>query len=271
MEKFKYINHLNQVVEFGSTKLLSNYNDLRNYEWHYDTDFNKINNFNKDGIFQKKLPVILVGDNPQDAALLRNTLFETFEIDVLKQTPGKIQIGEYFYTCYVVSSIKGDYSSANNLLKLELNIISDTDVWTKETTYNFSKNQPSSGHGYVYGYPYNYASSANKSFFNDALSDSDFKLTIYGTASNPSIYLGEHLYSVETGIEANEYLEIDSNDKTVQKVLANGTRVSVLEFRNRDNYIFKKVPISTVSVGWNNSFGFDLTIFDERSEPKWSV
>ena len=271
MPNLKYVNHLNNTIEFYSENYFVDSYKLRDYTWNYDTDFNKIKNFNRRGVTSKKLTVSILAKDSQTAASLYNSLFEIFEIDILSKNPGKFYVDNYYFTGFVSESVKSNYSSAQNLLTLELNIISDTNTWIKETTYSFSKNQPISGHGYVYGYPYNYASSANKSFLNDTLYEGDFKLTIYGGTSNPAVSLGDHLYSVETVIESNEYLEIDSKNKTVQKILANGTRISVLEFRDRDNYIFKKVPTGTVSASWNNSFGFDITIFDERSEPKWSA
>ena len=270
MANLKYVNHLNQTVDLRDKNHFIDSYELKNYSWNYSSDFNKIKNFNRTGITSKKLSLYVRGKNTSEAFELYNQLFETFEIDVLAGIPGKFYMGDYYYICYVPESSKTTISSGELCIKFDFTTVSDTNTWIKETTYSFSKNQLVSGHGYVYGYPYNYASSANKSFLNDSLADSNFKLTIYGGASNPAVSLGGHLYSVETGIESNEYLEIDSKNKTVQKILENGTRVSVLEFRDRDNYIFKKVPTGIVSVGWNNSFGFDVTIFDERSEPKWN-
>ena len=79
-----------------------------------------------------------------------------------------------------------------------------------------------------------------------------------------------HLYFVETEIEPGGYLEIDSREKIVDLVQAYGTCISKINFRNRDSYIFQKIPVGSVSSSWNNSFGFDLIIYDERSEPKWT-
>lgn len=270
MPDLKYVNHLNETIEFYSENYFVDSYKIRDYAWNYDKDFNKIKNFNRIGVGSKKLTVSVLASSTQAAFTLYNSLFETFEIDVLAQSPGKFYIGDYYFTGFVSESAKSSYSSSQNLLTLDLTIISDTNIWTRETSYSFLKDQLISGHGYVYGYPYNYASSANKSFSNDSLADSNFKLTIYGAASSPSVYLGGHLYSIETDIESNEYLVIDSKNKTAQKVQADGTRVSVLAYRDRDNYIFQKIPTDLVSVSWNNNFGFDITIFDERSEPKWS-
>ena len=271
MANLKYTNHLNQSIEFFGTNYFVNSYKMRDYAWKYDTDFNKLKKFNRVGINSRKLTISVLANNSQTALDLYNSLYETFELDVLAQSPGKFYIGDYYFVGFVSESAKTDFSSAQNLLTLELTIVSDTNAWVKETTYNFSKNQLISGHGYVYGYPYNYASGTTKNLINESLYDSNFKITIYGGASDPAVYLGGHLYSVETDIEPNECMIIDSKNKTVQKIQADGTAVSVLECRDRDNYIFQKIPSGTVTVNWDNNFGFDVTIFDERSEPKWAV
>mgnify|MGYP007003682516 CR=1 FL=1 len=35
-------------------------------------------------------------------------------------------------------------------------------------------------------------------------------------------------------------------------------------------YIFERVPAGTCEVSWDNSFGFDLTLYEEEGEPAWS-
>ena len=56
LEKITYINHLNEVVEFGNGEIFANYNDLRNYDWSVISKNNKISGFKK-GIVKKTLPI----------------------------------------------------------------------------------------------------------------------------------------------------------------------------------------------------------------------
>ena len=69
---------------------------------------------------------------------------------------------------------------------------------------------------------------------------------------------------------SREYLEIDSVQKTVDLVQIDGTHVSVLNYRDRDNYIFQKIAPGMNYISWNNGFSFEITVFDERSEPPWT-
>ncbi len=266
----KYVNHLGETIEFDGKNFFTNSYVMRDYAWNYDNDFNKIKNFNVAGINSKTLAVSMYTSSQAAAFEIFNSVFEIFEKDVFSHTPGKFRLGNYYYNCYISSSTKKEFVSAKNLLNLEFTVLSDTNTWVREESHSFSKNQQISGHGYVYGYPYRYASGLVKTFSNDALISSNFKLIIYGPASDPALYIGNHLYSVETEVEPGEYLEIDSRKKIVDLVQADGTRISKINFRNRDSYIFQKIPAGSVSASWNNSFGFDLIIYDERSEPKWT-
>lgn len=37
LEQLKYVNHLGEVIEFGKKGTFANSNDLRDYEWTYDS------------------------------------------------------------------------------------------------------------------------------------------------------------------------------------------------------------------------------------------
>lgn len=269
MPTLKYVNHLGETLEFNGKNFFTNSYVLRDYAWNYDNEFNKIKNLNTSGLTSKTLQVSIHASGKDEAYRLFNFFFEIFEKDVLAKTPGKFYIGNYYFSCYVISSAKKSFESAQNLLNLDLTVLSDTNKWVRETSYDFSKNQIISGHGYAYRYPYRYSSGTIKTFANEALNDSNFKLIIYGSCSNPGVYIGDHLYSMDILIEKNERVEIDSREKSILKIQSDGTKVSVLNFRNRTSYIFKRIPTGVIPVSWNNDFGFDITVYDERSEPAW--
>lgn len=264
----KYVNNKGKVIEFDGKKYFTNSLSLRDYNWNYDTEYNKIKNFNKNAPTTKKLNIsIKLAENEQSVKNF-NSIFEIFEDDVLSKTPGKLYIGDYYFKCFVIASEKQDLYP-QNILNLNLTLVSDTNCWTKETTFSFKIGGVLSGHGYVYGYPYRYASIGLKSFFNDTFSDSDFKLRIFGPAENPTLFIGDNIYKVNYSVNPREYLEIDSFQKIVDLVQTNGTHVSVLNYRDRDHYIFQKIAPGMNYVSWNNSFPFDITVYDERSEPPW--
>ena len=74
-------------------------------------------------------------------------------------------------------------------------------------------------------------------------------------------------YQINDTLEATEYLVIDSTNHTVTKYLANSTNVSIFDKRDKTKSVFEKIPAGTLNLTWTGLFGFDLVLFDERSEP----
>lgn len=265
----RYVNNKGKTIEFDGKKYFTNSLSFRDYKWDYDTEHNKIKNFNKDVPTSKTLLCSIklneIGHNLEGF----NEIFETFEDDVLSKVPGKLYVGDYYYKCFVIASVKQDLYP-QNVLNLNLTLVSDTNCWTRESTFEFDIDTNLSGHGYVYGYPYRYASNGIKSFFNDTFSDCNFRLRIFGATENPTLFIEDNVYKVNYTVNSREYLEIDSIQKTVDLVQIDGTHVSVLNYRDRDNYIFQKIAPGMNYISWNNGFSFEITVFDERSEPPWT-
>ena len=71
-------------------------------------------------------------------------------------------------------------------------------------------------------------------------------------------------------LEAGQHLFIDSRDKTVKRVFSDGAVLNEFDNRRRGRKsVFEPIAPGMNAVTWNNAFGFDLTLFIERSEPKW--
>lgn len=144
--------------------------------------------------------------------------------------------------------------------------------WAREITTSFLATSKDEG---FLDFPYDFAYDLKSGFsvgelYNSGVISTDFRITIYGLAIKPIIYIGEHAYSVDIEVAKGEYLTIDSVEKTITLTKKNGETVNCFKFRNRDSYIFQKIPsgISTVSTG-EADFSFAITLLEERSEPRW--
>lgn len=127
------------------------------------------------------------------------------------------------------------------------------------------------GKGYPYDYPYDYAISLIRdNIMCDSTGSSDFRLLIYGEAVNPSVAIGGHIYTVNGTIAKGEILVIDSLNRTITLTTAQGNQVNWFDKRSRADYIFEPIPAGKNSVTWSGDFGFDLTIIEKRSEPRWT-
>ena len=58
--------------------------------------------------------------------------------------------------------------------------------------------------------------------------------------------------------------------KKIYVTAIDGTITNVFNLRSRDSYIFDKIAPGMSSVTWDGNFGVDITLLEERSEPKWT-
>lgn len=270
IEKLQYINHQNEVLDFGENGLYVAENDLRNYRWKPMIQNNKISGFKKE-ITSKLLPIIIKTEN--DGVLLKNRLFEIFEKDVIANTPGKIVINGYYLKCFITDNTKSDYMLENNRLKTKVNLTTDFPWWVKEsvTKFNYApSNIKGTNLDYNRDYPYDYASNMLTTALNNTnFVPSNFRLIIYGPCEDPAITIAGHLYKVKTSIASNEFVVIDSTEKTIIKTLADGKKENCFNNREKTSYVFEKIPTGRLNVSSSADFKFDVILLEERSEPKW--
>ena len=126
------------------------------------------------------------------------------------------------------------------------------------------------GMGYPYDYPYDYVLSlVTNNIVCDSTGSSDFRLLIYGEAVNPSIVIGGHAYAINGTIGKGETLLIDSLNKSITLTTSAGNKINWFDKRGRKDYIFEPIPSGKNLVTWSGEFGFDLTVIEKRSEPRW--
>lgn len=273
LEKFTYTNNFNETLEFGKDSLFVNENDLRDFAWDITSKNNKISGFKK-GIVSKTIPVILKCNTEAEGIQLRNKLFEVFEKDVLAQKHGKIQIGDHYMLCYITGSKKTQYLITKQYMLVTLTVQTDYPVWIKETVTQFDMTTGTTGTylDFPYDFPFDYKSGyANSHIVNTDFVASNFIIRVFGYTQSPTIYIGDHEYSVDVLVDTNEYLTIDSINKTIVLTRSNGQQVNCFNNRNKGSYIFEKIPSgSSVVSSANKNVRFEVTLLEERSEPKWT-
>ena len=273
LEKLKYMNHLGEVIEFGSGSFYVNENDLHNFSWKVTSKNDRISSFKK-SIVNKSLPVIIVCSSKEEGIRKRNQLFEICEKDVLAMQHGRLIIGDYYLKCYVVESKKTDYLTSAGYMKLTLKVSTDFPEWVKETTTAFGYavgKEKGSDLDFNRDFPSDYTSNLlGIGLINTGFVPSNFIIRIYGACDNPKITIAGHEYSVNGSCSANEYMTIDSIAKTITNTKADGSIENCFNLRNRDSYIFEKIPVGISNVSSNGDFKFDVTLLEERSEPRWT-
>jgi len=276
LERLKYINHMNEAFDFGKDGIFVNIGDIHNYEWTATKRGSRISALDR-SIVTRKLPVIIMCDTEEKGIAARNRLMEITEKDVLALQHGKIVIGDFYFRCYVTKSQKADYlRCGKRYMKLTLTLTSDFPYWVKESTFILRKlGESGNGGGQKLDYPHDYpfdffAGAGIQQLNNTGFVGTNFRMIIYGGCENPAIYVAGHKYQVNCTLDSNEYLTIDSVTKTIYKTAIDGTTTNMFSKRDRESYVFEKIPPGMCTVIWDGGFGVDITLLEERSEPLWT-
>ena len=275
LDNFIFENHLGQRFIGLNQGVYLNYNNLRDYSWNYDTINSRISRFYK-GITNRKLPLIICCDSEQEAIKVKNRMMELAEVDIEARLPGKVYIGDYYTNGYITGSKKTQYLINKRLCYIELTLTSDDPAWYREQTYSFTPGMDSGGSvsggiDYPYDYPYDFgAPLTSRNITCGSVSDSGFRIRIYGATVDPAIIVGGHTYAINGTIGVGESLLIDSLNKTITLTTDTGAKVNWFDKRGREQYIFEPIPTGVHLVSWTGSFGFDLTVIEKRSEPRWT-
>ena len=273
LERLKYMNHLNEVIDFGKDGIFVNTNDLHDYSWTVTKKNNRISSLDRT-VENRKLPVIICCASDEEGIAARNRLMDVAERDVLAMKHGRIIIGDYYLRCFVTKSAKTKYLNSRRTIEVTLTLTTDFPYWVKESMFAFRKLADGAESAYLdysLDYPFDFTNTTGeRDMTNTALTGTEFKMIIYGPCSNPAVYVGGHEYKVSCDVGENEYLLIDSIAKTVTLVKNDGTRENKFKYRGTDSYIFERIPSGKTTVSWEGDYGIDITLLEERSEPKWT-
>ena len=275
LEKIIYRNHSGEEIRSAESGIYVNENDLRDHEWSHLESSGKIVEFYR-GIVKKTIPLIVIADSDAEGVRIKNELLSIAEKDVISVKPGKIIIGDFYMTGYITESKKSKYLYSNQYTEYNLKFVSDNPFWITESTNSFTTaGSTKSGYEFL-GYPYDYDYDYAPDFYPpeiiniDHYADCKFLLKIYGPAIEPSVTINGIERKVYVTLEEGQYLLIDARDKTVKRILIDGTALDAFDNRKKaGKSIFTPVIPGLNAITWNHNFGFDLTIFKERSEPEW--
>lgn len=255
--------------------------DLFDYTWkstNKGTAHPQITSFSRNMV-TKKFSIRVKGIDADNYKQNIEYLTNFFDADVVTLSPGKLYVNDYYLDCYIYASAKTvKYLEVLNTT-VEFTLISPDGNWktSKILKYGFRQDDDndssnSSMLDYSYDYMYDYTNSTTyRSLNNDGYAPSDFELTIYGKCKNPTISIGNWNYGVnDVELLSGEKLIINSLNKKIYKVQNNGQILNLFNKRFKDFYAFQKIPVGTSAVGWNGSYTFDIRLFKDRSEPKWT-
>ena len=271
----KYVNSAGEFIDLNTPSLRLKDTNFHTYEWKYNSRAQTLG-IDVDGFWKSEaiFPATICAFGSIAARKTSfNEFFEIVEYDVVHKTPGKLYYDEYYIDCFILSgtTVPGEYYTQRTI-----SIMAPKNTWKKIKRREFyvgTNESSASGLDYPYDYPYDYSStrSGNAFWEIDNVSDSDFEMTIYGPCSDPVVYINGWPYQIFTELNVNEHIIVDSAKHSVVKYLSNGISEDIFDLRGKTYSIFQKIPPGKLSIVWSGSFGFDITLFLERSEPKWKL
>ena len=267
-----YQNSIGEKVYFDrSPYYLLEETTLFDYEWQYETKRNNSVKNVKKTTSTPVLNILVKGKTKAECEKNATRLYEILDYDCVMGEPGKLYCGRYFLQCYFHKSEKAEEHSAAK--QLTFTLVTDLVNWVKETVTRYRNRQVTGTDVYGLDYPYDYDHnfmSVSQTVNNTSFYPSDFILTIYGPCQEPMITIGDNIYMVHSDLKEGEYLLIDSRNRKITKVENDGTRVNEFKNRDTDHYIFEKIKQGINPVSWEGNYNFDISILDERGEPKWT-
>lgn len=275
----KYQNSIGEIYSLQEFGVKIKNAKLHSYSWNVIERKHRfgaaVRDFKKDAI-EYKIELRISGTDNRKKEI-ENILFEAFERDINTKRPGKLLYDDYYIECYITASETSPDEYFG--LKKTITAYCPYPFWIKETTYQYFPEPPEAvkytelEEGIMFPeFPFDfYTETGEEVLINPSFNDSNFIMTIYGFAENPQVSIAEHPYKVEATINEGEQLVINSLTHTVQKIGRLGEITNLYNARGKIYSVFKKIPPGTNTLQWSGGFGVDIKLFDERSEPKWSL
>lgn len=269
------------LLDFDSAKLYKA--DFHNYSWGKEVvkrQFGEIVNR-----FTKSAQAYKCTFRFKGAPSVRRTQIEAFhwetEYDICHMEAGTLTWGDTYIKCYMISSDTMPLDNGQTYTENEVTMYCPYPFWIEEQTVEIYPSTESedddTAKGYTatkYGYTYSYCGASTVVYIDtEHYNESDFKMILYGPASEVQWTIDGNVYAVDYALRSNQYMVIDSRqdtpaDEQCYVVSENGTKTNVFDYRDpTGGELFKKVPSGEFILNYPRTYGLQLTIFKERSEP----
>lgn len=276
MRQLKYVNSKGDVIDFREYDTQIFQGNFHSYEWGYEGTVQQfgstVERFTKDVANYEMIVAARGGAVAREASL--NYITEVTEYDIVNNVQGKLYWGDYYLSCNIISA-KVEPSESFCGAEKSMGIFAPYPFWICELKKQFYPGGNLQGsdmqldYTYTYNYDYTPADGGNNIWKTGHYAASNFKMIIYGPCIDPKININGYPYEVFDTVEKGEYIVIENKNNKVVKYRNNGTIVDLWDYRAKLYSIFEKIPGGNLSVSWSGSFGFDIILYQERSEPKW--
>ena len=250
---------------------------LTKNEWKYSTisgvnGIGRVKRFYKD-TQECSLTLGIMADNADQFNEIMYKLHRTFDRDIRRLKPGKLWWNDWCKEVFAVETSQDNFEELFESVDKEVTFISVYPYWVRYITYQYGADnhaEAAGGLDYDHDFDFDYGlEEITEVVQNNCIDAANFELKFYGPIDNPSVTIGGHEYEVLTTLADGDYLTVNSLTKKILQYDAYGNVENVFHLRNRDSYIFQKIPEGETPILRSKDHMLDITIFDERGEPEW--
>lgn len=218
---------------------------------------------------------LLFGGSYDERKEALDLFHSAIENDIMTNSPGTLRWGDFTIPCYIISSKTAPRDSTYT--QNDVTIYCPKPFWTRSIKRSFfiqdlPEQDYENAKDYEYDYPYNYLSRTQRQdvLQIDTLGSVNWEVVINGYAVNPVIQIGNLIIGMDLIVDNGEYLTINSSDKTIILTNTIGRKLNRFGYRDTSTYIFEKLKKGEHKIVWNGGYSWVLTLFEERSEPRWT-
>lgn len=276
----RYLNNFGQQLSFSvSGSIYNDDTDVLGYRWNFSLSSaplsygSRASSFRK-GYAEKKVVVQIYAKSKAEYEAKLLFMQEVFERDIEAERPGRLYVNNDFTNAYMIEYLPTEWNNVVNYQTASLTFLIEEESWYTEKKTEFIPGESQQDLTGVMTFPHGFPATFTKSnteqyIYNDHFQAAAAKFIVYGSATNPSISIRNHIYTVESVLLLNEYLVIDGLLKTVYKVTSSGERIELFYARGKEYYVFEPIPSGRHQVIATGDLRFDIIMYQKRSTPKW--
>lgn len=264
------------IIDFMSGPLAAQDPEaLATSKWSYST-ISGVNGLGKVKRFWKdtegaKLKVSVLADTVEEFNDVMYRMHRTFDRDIRRMRPGKLWWNDFYKEVFAVETGHESFEELMESVEKTINFISVYPYWIRRSVFQYLSYTGVAGSlDYPMDYGFDYDQSEYiETITNDCIDEANFEIIFYGPCTDPDVTVGNHNYALYVTLAAGEYATIDSKTKKIMKYSVTGEPENVFHLRDKENYIFQKIPEGNAAILRSKDLSVDISIFDERGEPDW--
>ena len=277
-----YENNRGQKINLTKLPYWLNVEPVMDYEWDYTKREKRrgtiIAGFTKN-ISSKDLILHIMSHSKSVVSNAVDEFNSVIESDIYDGTPGKIWCGDWYTYGYIIGSKNEKWQYDEPVMKKKITFVREQESWFRQTikkSYEGDSVTPQveswvkrydTGYDFAHDYMVDFESSVTLT--NPDALPSVFILSIQGPALQPEIRIGDNVIGFNYDVPDGAVLEVNAVTKKTTTHLPDGTDLNVFGARDPDYYIFERIPSGRSAVTWDGSFNWEITLIEERSEPRW--